>query len=66
MTLLGEYYDRRKVGWIIPEKPKQILFGILEDLLDRRGLKHEFMAIDEDIQEEILQTWLEIIAEVVQ
>jgi hypothetical protein len=38
-----------------------IVEAILEDLTDRRGLRHEWERIDEDIQEEIRQTWITIV-----
>lgn len=34
---------------------------ILEDLCDRRGLRQEFEACDKDIQDEIRDTWREIV-----
>ena len=37
--------------------------GILEDLADRHGLKHEWRQIDTDIQEEIAWEWRRIIRE---
>ena len=30
---------------------------IVEDILDRQGLKHEWRQIDTDIRDEICQTW---------
>lgn len=36
---------------------KEIVF----DIQDRRGLKHEWNNIDEDIQEEIKESWFNII-----
>lgn len=35
--------------------------GILADLQDRRGIKHEFNEVDEDIRKEIIQTMASII-----
>jgi len=35
---------------------------IIGDLTDRKGLKHEWENIDEDIQDEIFQLWVGIIA----
>lgn len=35
--------------------------GVVRDILGRRGLRHEFESIDEDIQEEIKATWTRII-----
>lgn len=34
---------------------------IVNDISDRRGLKHEFSSIDGDIQDEIVETWKSII-----
>lgn len=34
-----------------------IVEAIEKDLRDRRGLRHEFEAIDADIQEEIREQW---------
>jgi hypothetical protein len=37
---------------------------IIQDCLDRRGIKHEFRNIDEDVLDEIADTWAEIIRSV--
>ena len=37
---------------------------IVEDLLDRRGLKQEWRQIDSDIQDEICNTWADVISQV--
>lgn len=58
MTLMDEYYERRGKK-LLPDK--KILFGILEDLKDRRGLRQEFDQIDDEIKEELLQAWLVVI-----
>lgn len=34
---------------------------IVEDLLDRRGLKHEWRQMEPDIQDEVCQTWQRLI-----
>lgn len=39
----------------------KIVDAIIADLSDRRGLKHEWHAIDEDIQEEIHKAWTNIV-----
>ena len=58
-ALYDEYYDHilknKKVS-----KSKEIVFSILNDLTDRRGLKQEFDQIDDDIKEELIETWIEI------
>jgi geranylgeranyl pyrophosphate synthase len=38
-----------------------IVDDIVDDISDRRGLKSEWYAIDEDIQKEIKDTWKNII-----
>jgi hypothetical protein len=43
------------------EKAKQIVDGILEDLLGRRGLRQEWEGIDLEIQDEIRGTWEAIV-----
>ena len=39
------------------------VLAIIYDLSDRRGLKHEWVHIDEDIRKEIKDIWVEIIKE---
>ena len=39
----------------------QIVHEIVADLLDRRGLRHEWLQIDLDIQYEIIETWTKIV-----
>lgn len=57
MSLLNEYYDRDKKK---PTDPaKRILFAVMYNIGDRRGLHWD--DFDEDVQEEILATNLEII-----
>lgn len=40
---------------------RKIVDNIIEDLADRRGLKHEYRQCDPDIQEEIKETWRQIV-----
>lgn len=42
-------------------KSKECLFKLVRDFTDRRGLRQEFDQIDDDIKDEILETWLGII-----
>jgi hypothetical protein len=46
----------------IEERARQAVDEIITDLSDRRGLKREWAQIDADVQEEICQTWAELIA----
>lgn len=43
------------------QKADQIVEAILMDFTGRRGLRQEWEKIDEDIQEEIKQEWLNIV-----
>ena len=61
MTLKDEYYDHVLKERPAPTKAKRLLFSIVEDFTDRRGLRQEWEKIDDDIQEEILQEWLDMI-----
>lgn len=59
-----KYYDyvNRKVE---PEsKELKAIFNIISDLTDRRGLKHAFNDIDADIQDEIIETWVDCIKKI--
>lgn len=63
MTLKTEYYK-----YILDEIPKsdvpkekQIVFDIVNDFTDRRGIGQEWDQIDESIQEEIMETWIDIV-----
>lgn len=56
------YYDyvlRDKPAKVDPEK--DIVYAIVHDLRDRRGLRQEFEACDPDIKDEIMTTWLGIV-----
>ena len=40
------------------DKAEAVVAAIIKDLSDRRGLRHEWDRIDEDIQDEIRETWI--------
>ena len=40
----------------------RVVDAILEDLTDRRGLKHEWSKIDADVRAEIKKTWTGIVS----
>ena len=62
MSLLDEWYKGHEA---LPQDPaKKILFEVLSDLFDRAGFDNVWSGIDEDIQEEILQTNLNIIQKI--
>ena len=42
-------------------KAEEIVYSLISDLTDRRGLKQEFWAIDADVQEELVDTWIGIV-----
>ena len=61
-----EYYDyvlrdnpEYRPAKVDPEK--DIVYAIVHDLRDRRGLRQEFEACDPDIKDEIMTTWLGIV-----
>lgn len=54
-----KYYDYVLNG-IEVSKAEAIVFKIIQDLTDRRGLKQEFNSIDDDIKEEIFNKWIGI------
>lgn len=43
------------------ERAEIIVDGIIRDLSERRGLRHEWERIDEDIQQEIRAEWISIV-----
>lgn len=61
--LKDDYYDHVLGKKLATTPTRRILFAIVRDFTDRRGLRHAWEQIDLDIQEEILETWLKIIEE---
>lgn len=57
----NDYYKVILEDGTTGDKAKDAVFRIIADLTDRRGIKHEFNSIDDDIQDEIVDTWTEII-----
>ncbi len=59
MALLEEFQNYYKEK---PTEPaKKILFAVLNDIFDRRGLRQEWDGIDDDIREELLAENLKIV-----
>lgn len=56
--LLEDYYAYRECSEVSEEK--RIVFSIIQDLSDRRGLRQEWDEIDNEIKEEIIQKWIDI------
>ena len=50
----------------VSEVAENIVSEIIKDLSDRRGLRHEWDRIDEDIQAEIRTTWEQIVVREIQ
>jgi hypothetical protein len=40
---------------------ERVVAAIIYDLSDRRGLSHEWETIDDDIREQIIETWTKIV-----
>lgn len=57
---LQEFVKRQRA-----ERVKNAVDGIVNDILDRRGLGNEWEAIDKAIQKEIREAWATIIDEAV-
>ena len=51
---MGDYLDRYM-------KAQEAVDKILDDLTSRKGLRHEWDDIDEDIQKEITEEWISIV-----
>ncbi len=45
----------------VMSRSQNVLDAIIGDLTDRRGLENEWDLIDDDVKQEIKNTWLEII-----
>lgn len=45
----------------LPERAIKAVNAIVDDITDRKGLGNEWEALDEDIQGEIIATWVAII-----
>lgn len=57
---IEEYYDYILEKKEVPSD-KKILYEILHDFTDRRGLRHGWEQIDPEIKQEILDKWHGII-----
>lgn len=62
MTLLEKYYEWNSVNIqkLSFTPAEEIAFGIFSDITGRKGLGNELESVEEDIQNEILQEWIEI------
>ena len=59
----SEIFDSEtSVGDLPLSDAERKALAIVGDLTDRRGLRQEWEEIDEDIQDEIFRTWVDIIA----
>ena len=56
----GRYYDFISNPDNTFPVEERIIFSIIRDFTDRNGLRQEWENIDNDIQDEIIETWLEI------
>ena len=65
--MLGKYEKQYYAMVLRGEAPADphlaAAFAVVEDLTDRRGLRQEFEGIDDDLQEEIAETWARKIRE---
>ena len=61
MNLIEKYY--KYAGGEKPSitKSEEIIFDIIDDLTDRRGLRQEWEDIDDEVKEEIIKTWIDLV-----
>lgn len=66
--LKDEYYNFVLQGYD-PDYPpiavpleRRIAYRILHDMTDRRGLRQQWEQIDEEIQEELIASWIELVS----
>lgn len=57
MSLLGKYNRTDKN--VVPTLAEEIAFAILGDVTNRKGWENEWDEFDAEIQEEILQEWVD-------
>lgn len=48
----------------MPKLATKIMNAILDDVTDRKGWRHEWDDFDEDVQQEIRETWIAIIDDI--
>lgn len=49
----------------VSKEARDAVKQIIDDMTDRRGLRQEWDAIDDDIQKEIRETWQKIVHEAI-
>ena len=57
MTIKEKYYEY-VAGFKTFTPEEDIVFSIIEDMSDRRGFRQAWDDVDEEIQEEIMETWI--------
>jgi hypothetical protein len=60
MKLKQKYYKYILKGLPV-SKEEEIVFSILNNLTDRSGIGDEWDGIDDEIQEEIIAEWIDIV-----
>lgn len=59
-----EYYDFILDDINPSSNAKRVVFKIINDITDRRGIGNEFENIDDEIQEEIVDDWIKFVEKV--
>lgn len=59
--MMKDWHWRTYLKNLADDRDALIVLRLLDDLTDRRGLRHAFEEIDSDIQKEIIDRWIEII-----
>lgn len=60
MTTKDKYYNYI-LNKQVYSKEEEIVFELVSDFTDRRGLRQEWEEIDQDIQSEIIDKWISIV-----
>ena len=60
MKLMDEYYEHI-LDKVDHGEAKNKAFKILSDVKNRRGWRQEWDNFDDDVREEILETWIKIL-----
>lgn len=60
-TPLQDEFNIRLINGTDYGQAKNIAYDILADMTNRNGLDNEWEQIDVDIQEEIIQKWIQIV-----
>ena len=59
MGLYNEYLTWSSEGLVSKDLAKEVVFRIISDFTNRRGLRQEFEGCDDEIKDEMIQEWID-------